>query len=228
MMYLRNAIPAEQLAEVSSRLARAKFDATSNRNRLELVTTRPNDVDAPGRMLLAALESNDAFQAAAWPSAIGLPIVCRYEAGMGDDDFADPAFMGTSPPMRRDISGIVAISDGQDCQGGDLVFDNDGVPLVWKGRAGDCLLYAPGLLRRIDPVREGVLFVAHFSVHSAVSDPVERRILFDLTRVLDGLEQASPGDPSLETLRHGFFDLVRMWTTYPSRRHGWFPGEPRF
>jgi predicted 2-oxoglutarate/Fe(II)-dependent dioxygenase YbiX len=230
MIQLRHAVPADQLARMRSRIERGKFERSdaSGHHRLELVKPRSDDADSPGRLLLVALEGNDAFQAAAWPSAIALPDVCRYDAGAGDEDHHEPAFMGMSPPMRRDIAGIVAINDASEYEGGDFLVDVDGVACNWKGRAGDCLLYPPGALCRVAPVREGVLLVARFSVHSAVSDPTERRILFDLTRVLDGLEQTSPNDPLLETLRHGFFDLVRMWTTYPSRRQGRLPAAPRF
>jgi predicted 2-oxoglutarate/Fe(II)-dependent dioxygenase YbiX len=214
---LSGVVSRDVLAIVSAEIARGTFELDQRAGRHHLELDRESGASPSGR-LHAVLEASGVFQAAAWPAAIALPIVCRYEPRMGDDDHSDPPFMGASPPMRRDIAAIIALSDPFDCEGGELVIDADGVAVRYKGEPGDCLLFDPGSLRRIEPVRSGVLLVAALWVHSAVADPAERRILRELTQILEGVEHAAPAHPTLETLRHGFFDLLRMWTHYPRRR----------
>jgi PKHD-type hydroxylase len=211
VIHLPRVIPQVELAAIRGAIDKGAFEPARvpGNDHLELVST-DGEPSSPARRILAALEGHDAFQAAAWPSAITLPVVSRYESGMGDADRTESAFIGASPPMRRDITGIVALNDGSDYEGGDLVIDLDGHR--WKGEAGDCLLFAARSTCRVEPVRRGFRLAGQFWVHSAVSEPEERRILFDLTRVLEGLERDGSGE--IEAFRHGFFALVRMWSTF--------------
>jgi len=165
-----------------------------------------------GQQISAALEKHAFFQAAAFPVSITTPRIHRYDQGMGRGDHVDPAFAGESPRMRCDIAATLCLSEPDDYQGGDLVVAEHGAPTRWRGNAGDCLLYPPDELHRVEPVTRGRCLVATTWIQSQVRDPRQRRILFDLANILEDVEDSASSSSSLERLRRGYFNLLRLWT----------------
>jgi len=217
---IRNALSADQARLIRAITATGSYgpgsvtavgSAVSVKHNLQL----PIGSDAANRaaeVLVAALREHASFFAATWLDAMTAPLFCRYEPGMTYGDHVDAAMMGAPPmQMRCDIAATVWLVDGSTYDGGELITDTDGVGQSWKGDAGDCLIYSADTLHRVAPVTRGVREVAVFWIQSMVRDEWQRRILFDLTHVVDRL-QASPSSASeAETLRRIYFNLVRRW-----------------
>lgn len=217
---IRNALSADQARLIRAITATGSYgpgsvtavgSAVSVKHNLQL----PTGSDAANRaaeVLVAALREHASFFAATWLDAMTAPLFCRYEPGMTYGDHVDAAMMGAPPmQMRCDIAATVWLVDGSTYDGGELITDTDGVGQSWKGDAGDCLIYSADTLHRVAPVTRGVREVAVFWIQSMVRDEWQRRILFDLTHVVDRL-QASPSSASeAETLRRIYFNLVRRW-----------------
>jgi len=217
---IRNALSADQARLIRAITATGSYgpgsvtavgSAVSVKHNLQL----PTASDAANRaaeVLVAALRENAGFFAATWLDAMTTPLFCRYEPGMTYGDHVDAAMMGAPPmQMRCDIAVTVWLVDGSTYDGGELITDTDGVGQSWKGDAGDCLIYSADTLHRVAPVTRGVREVAVFWIQSMVRDEWQRRILFDLTQVMERL-QASPSSANeAETLRRIYFNLVRRW-----------------
>jgi PKHD-type hydroxylase len=163
------------------------------------------------KILVAALRAHNAFQSATYIAAMTVPTFCRYEPGMNYGDHIDSPIMGGAPMLRTDISVTVSLTDAASYDGGELVIDVAGVPQRWKGNAGDCLLYPSDTLHRVESVTRGTRTVAIFWIQSLVRDPGERRILYDLSRVLDHVGRASPAEAHTELLRRSYMNLLRRW-----------------
>jgi len=215
LVHIPKAIADSDLVLVRAAIARGTFERMAGDARADgpLRLSGPDDVLAAARGALAvALQNHPHFAAAACPSALVTPVFYRYEPGMGYADHIDPAMMGGSPTIRCDIAATVCLDDGALHEGGELVIDADGVPVRWKGQAGDCLLYPPNVLHRVENVRSGVRCVAVLWIQSLVADPERRRVLFDLVRVLELAQEQSLAGPHVEKLRRGYFNLLRSWT----------------
>jgi PKHD-type hydroxylase len=181
------------------------------KHNLQLSPSSPASAQA-AEFLVAALNQNPAFQAAAWVEAMMTPLFCRYEPGMSYGDHIDGALMGEAPDLVRcDVAVTICLNDGSSYDGGDLVIDAAGVPRSWKGNAGDCLIYPADTLHRVQPVTRGVREVVVIWIQSLIRDPAQRRILFDLRAVLEELDKSSVPGPHIETLRRTYFNLIRLW-----------------
>jgi PKHD-type hydroxylase len=184
--------------------------AAQVKNNLQLPMQSEAAVKA-NKILVAALRAHGAFQSATYIAAMTVPTICRYEPGMNYGDHIDSPIMGGAPMLRTDISVTVSLTDAKDYDGGELVIDVAGVPQRWKGNAGDCLLYPSDTLHRVEPVTRGTRTVAIFWIQSLVRDSGKRRLLYDLSRVLDHVGRAAPGEAHTELLRRSYMNLLRLW-----------------
>jgi PKHD-type hydroxylase len=163
-------------------------------------------------LLVGALKTNQAFQAAAWPEAMLRPLFCRYADGGNYGDHVDGAMMGdATEQVRCDIAMTVCLSDAAEYEGGELVMDAAGVPTAWRGKAGDAIVYPADTLHRVNPVKSGARDVAITWIQSMVRDAACRRILFDLKAVLDAFDAQPTPPPEAEAIRRSYFNLIRMW-----------------
>jgi PKHD-type hydroxylase len=218
LFVIPDAVPKERLAEVQTALAAGRFvasdDGPSEKARANRLVLEANShaVERACQQVVGSLQAHAVFQAAALPVAITMPRIYRYEEGMGCRDHVDGAFAGEAPRMRCDIAVTICLSDADSYDGGDLVVAAHGAPARWRGNAGDCVLYPPDELHRVEPVTRGARVVATTWVQSQVRDPRQRRVLFDLANILEDAEGSSVPSSSLERLRRGYFNLLRLWT----------------
>ncbi|MBC8132421.1 MAG: Fe2+-dependent dioxygenase [Deltaproteobacteria bacterium] len=219
-IFIEKAIPEEALVLLRQMLRGGPYvsgrgtavgGAARLKNNVQLAPSSPAAEQA-AQVLVAALNDSAAFQAATWIDAMMTPLFCRYEPGMTYGDHIDAAIMGEPPNLVRcDIAVTVCLSDASSYDGGELVIDAAGVAGRWKGNAGDCVIYPAGTLHRVEPVTRGARDVAVLWIQSLVRDPGQRRILFDLTTVLEQLDRSGTPGPQIEALRRSYFNLVRMW-----------------
>jgi len=167
-----------------------------------------------GDLILAALERNPLFMAAALPSKVFPPLFNRYEGGQSFGNHVDNAVRqvtGTPHRVRTDLSVTLFLAAPEEYDGGELlVEDTYGVHGV-KLPAGDLILYPASSLHRVNPVTRGARLASFFWVQSMVRDDGERALLFDLDTSIQRLIQDSPEHPSAMQLTNVYHNLLRRW-----------------
>jgi PKHD-type hydroxylase len=167
-----------------------------------------------GDMIVAALERNPLFMAAALPSKVFPPLFNRYEGGQSFGNHVDNAVRqvtGTPHRVRTDLSATLFLAQPEEYDGGELlVEDTYGVHGV-KLPAGDLILYPASSLHRVNPVTRGARLASFFWVQSMVRDDGERALLFDLDTSIQRLIQDSPEHPSAMQLTNVYHNLLRRW-----------------
>ncbi len=167
-----------------------------------------------GDMIIAALERNALFMAAALPLKVFPPLFNRYreEESFGTHiDNAIRQVTGTPHRVRTDISATLFFSPPEEYDGGELlVEDTYGVHTV-KLPAGHLILYPASSLHHVRPVTRGARLASFFWVQSMVRDDAKRTMLFDLDLAVQRISQDMPGHPSLVQLTGLYHNLLRLW-----------------
>ena len=162
-------------------------------------------------LVAGALEHSARFKAATFASAMMTPRFQRYDVGVGYADHTDPVFLDGPPVMRCDIALTLMLSEPGSYEGGELVFDLGGATQRWRGEAGDCILYAPDLVHRVEPVTHGTRLVAVSWLQSMVRGFDRRHILAEVANLLVELETGAAPEPHVEALHYGYANLLRLW-----------------
>src|SRR5262245_30975260 len=167
-----------------------------------------------GDMILAALERNPTFMAAALPLKVFPPLFNRYEGGQAFGNHVDNAVRqvtGTPHRVRTDISATLFLAKPDEYDGGELlVEDTYGVHQV-KLPAGHMILYPATSLHHVRPVTRGERIASFFWIQSMVRDDGARTLLFDLDMAIQRLVQDSPNHPSVMQLTNVYHNLLRRW-----------------
>lgn len=167
-----------------------------------------------GDLILAALERNALFIAAALPRKIFPPLFNRYSSGQNFGTHVDNAIRqvdGTEHRVRTDLSATLFFSETDEYDGGELVIeDNYGVQSV-KLAAGDLILYPASSLHHVKPIMRGTRLASFFWIQSMVRDDGQRTLLFDLDMSIQRITQALPDDPSVVQLTGVYHNLLRRW-----------------
>jgi len=169
---------------------------------------------AESRRMLAVLEQNPLFIAAALPARIYPPLFNSYAGGQTFGNHVDNAIRrrkGTDFRIRTDLSMTIFLSEPEDYDGGVLtVEDTFGVHEV-KLPAGDAILYPSSSLHRVTPVAKGRRVCSILWVQSLVRDDAQRTLLFDMDLSIRSLSQLAPDHPSITSLTGAYHNLLRMW-----------------
>ena len=167
-----------------------------------------------GDIILAALERNPLFMAAALPLKVFPPLFNRYQHGQSFGNHVDNAIRqvtGTPHRVRTDLSATLFFSDPEEYDGGELIVeDTYGVHSV-KLPAGHMILYPASSLHRVQPVTRGARLASFFWIQSMVRDDGERTILFDLDVAIQRLITDVPNHPSIVELTSLYHNLLRRW-----------------
>jgi PKHD-type hydroxylase len=167
-----------------------------------------------GQLVLAALERNSLFIAAALPLKIFPPLFNRYSAGQSFGVHVDNAVRqvrNTPHRVRTDISATLFLADPSEYEGGELmVEDTHGAHSV-KLPAGDMVLYPATSLHRVQPVTRGARVASFFWIQSMVRDDGERTLLFDLDLAIQRLGTERPDHPTVVQLTGIYHNLLRRW-----------------
>jgi len=167
-----------------------------------------------GDVILAALEGNPLFMAAALPSKVFPPLFNRYQGGESFGAHVDNAIRqvrGTPHRVRTDLSATLFFSSPDEYDGGELLIeDTYGVHNV-KLPAGHLILYPSGSLHHVRPVTRGARVASFFWIQSMVRDDGQRTLLFDLDMAIQGVGQDAPDHPSVLSLTSVYHNLLRRW-----------------
>ena len=167
-----------------------------------------------GDTILAALERNPLFMAAALPLKVFPPLFNRYQNGQSFGNHVDNAIRqvtGTPHRVRTDLSATLFFSEPEEYDGGELVVeDTYGVHSV-KLPAGHLILYPASSLHHVRPVTRGARLASFFWIQSMVRDDGERSLLFDLDVAIQRLITDVPDHPSVVELTSLYHNLLRRW-----------------
>jgi PKHD-type hydroxylase len=164
--------------------------------------------------IIAALEENALFMAAALPLKVFPPLFNRYEDGQSFGNHVDNAIRqvtGTPHRVRTDLSATLFFSNPDEYDGGELVVeDTYGVHSV-KLPAGHLILYPASSVHHVRPVTRGVRLASFFWIQSMVRDDGERTLLFDLDVAIQRLAGDVPDHTSVVELTSLYHNLLRRW-----------------
>jgi len=187
--------------------------ALAKRN-MQLSENAPATREA-GETVLAALERNPLFIAAALPLKVFPPLFNRYEGGQNFGNHIDNAVRRNRAgdlKIRTDLSATLFLAEPDAYEGGELVVeDTYGVHAV-KLAAGDLILYPASSLHRVEPVTEGARVASFFWIQSMIRDDSKRALLFDMDIAVQRLvAELGQGHPQIVALTGSYHNLLRMW-----------------
>src|SRR5687767_707116 len=167
-----------------------------------------------GDLILAALERNPLFMAAALPLKVFPPLFNRYEVGQSFGNHVDNAIRqvtGTPHRVRTDLAATLFLTSLEEYDGGELlVEDTYGVHNI-KLPAGHMILYPASSLHHVRPVTRGRRIASFFWIQSMVRDDIQRTLLFDLDMAIRQISSDMPDHPSTSQLTGVYHNLLRRW-----------------
>lgn len=167
-----------------------------------------------GQTILAALERNPLFIAAALPLKIFPPLFNRYQGGQAFGVHIDNAIRqvrGTPHRVRTDLSATLFLAAPDEYDGGDLMIEDTYGAQSVKLPAGHMVVYPASSLHRVQPVTRGTRLASFFWIQSMVRDDGARTLLFDLDMAIQKLTRDVPDHASLVQLTGLYHNLLRRW-----------------
>ena len=167
--------------------------------------------------MLSALTASPRFISAAIPLQIFPPLFNRYVAS-GGHHFGlhlDNAVRGdrlTGQRIRTDLSVTLLLSEPDEYDGGELVFEDLYGSHEIKLAAGDLVLYPASSLHLVTPVTRGMRLASFFWLQSMVRDAHARSLIFELDTSIQALvERLGRDDPETVKLTGIYHNLIRYW-----------------
>ena len=170
-----------------------------------------------GAMVLAALERNPLYFAAALPLRVLPPRFNRYTGGGEYGFHVDGAVMmagrgADHTQVRSDVSCTLFLCDPDAYDGGELVISDTYGEHEVKLPAGDLILYPSSSLHRVLPVTRGARLASFFWVQSLVRDAGRRQSLFELDTAIQALTATKADAAALLRLSNVYHNLLRDWS----------------
>ena len=170
-----------------------------------------------GQRILAALERNPLYFAAALPLRTVPPRFNRYQGGGEYGFHIDGSVMLTRAPdgrgqsIRSDVSCTLFLCEPGDYDGGELIVSDTYGEHEVKLPAGDMVLYPSSSLHKVQPVTRGARLASYFWVQSMVRDDACRRLLFEMDTSLETLRQTGADNAAVVRLTGVYHNLLRRW-----------------
>jgi PKHD-type hydroxylase len=166
-----------------------------------------------GEEIVAALQRNPLFVAAALPLRVFPPLFNRYQGGQAFGYHVDNAIRQSLSGLRirTDLSATLFLAEPEEYDGGELMIeDTYGVHGV-KLPAGHMVVYPASSLHHVRPVARGARIASFFWIQSMVRDDGERTLLFDLDAAIQRLSSEVPDHPAAVQLTAVYHNLLRRW-----------------
>jgi PKHD-type hydroxylase len=222
LLQIPDLLTGEQLAQCRKALEEAEWidgRATAGHQSARVKENMQMPEDHPaarqiGDLIVAALERNSLFMAAALPLKVFPPLFNRYQSGQSFGNHVDNAIRqvtGTPYRVRTDLAATLFLSSPDEYDGGELlVEDTYGVHNV-KLPAGHMIVYPASSLHHVRPVTRGARIASFFWIQSMVRDDSQRTLLFDLDMAIRQLSSDMPDHPSTTQLTGVYHNLLRRW-----------------
>jgi PKHD-type hydroxylase len=166
-----------------------------------------------GDEIVARLQSNALFMAAALPQRIFPPLFNCYEGGERFDNHVDNALriLPGHGQIRTDLSATLFLSGPEEYDGGELLVDDTYGAHKIKLQAGSLILYPASSLHRVTSVTRGARVAAFFWIQSLIRDDGQRTLLFDLDMSINRLRQQVGDNEALIAQTGIYHNLLRRW-----------------
>jgi PKHD-type hydroxylase len=225
LLHLKNLLRPDEVATARSLLAEdapwvdgrssAGGQAALRKNNEQLAQDSPQAAQLR-ELVLAAVQRDPVFLAAALPRRIFNPMFNRYRGGSNHyGAHIDGAVLQSRQPaqwVRTDLSCTLFLADPGDYDGGELVIHEPQGAQRVKLPAGDLVLYPGSTLHEVTPVTRGARIASFFWVESMVRGPEQRRLLFEMDMALVRLRARVDEDAAeLVQLTGTYHNLLRMW-----------------
>ena len=224
LLHIPQVMTAEEVARVRAALDAADWtdgretvgvQGAGVKRNLQLADASPLKAEL-GRQVLAALDRNPLYFAAALPMRVLPPRFNRYEGGGEYGFHVDGAVMadGTGPArghVRSDLSCTLFLCEPEDYDGGELVVSDTYGEHEVKLPAGDMILYPSSSLHRVTPVTRGARLASFFWVQSMVRDEGNRRLLFEMDMAIESLRTGGADSGAVLRLTGIYHNLLRQW-----------------
>lgn len=189
----------------------AGFSAKAVKNNLEL-NVQDEVNDELNGIVMNTLVRHPTFKHAAWPKKIAAPFYAKYEPNMNYGIHVDDPVMGQSGELyRSDVSTTIFLSDPNSYDGGELTIVNQFDEQAIKLTAGSAVIYPSSSRHFVAPVTKGTRYVAVTWTQSAVRDPAQREILYELNLARNAVINKQANNDTKDQLNASFNNLVRMW-----------------
>jgi PKHD-type hydroxylase len=222
LLHIPDILTAEQIAHLRQKLEQADWvdgrvtaghQSALAKDNMQLPEDHPVAREL-GEVILAALQINPLFMAAALPLKVFPPLFNRYQGGQSFGTHVDNAVRqvtGTPHRVRTDLSATLFLAAPDDYDGGELsVEDTYGLHNV-KLPAGHLILYPASSLHHVQPVTRGARLASFFWIQSMVRDDGQRTLLFDLDMAIQRVGAEIHDHPSIIQLTGVYHNLLRRW-----------------
>ncbi len=163
------------------------------------------------RLMVQALQRNEAFRNAAFPKVMAPPMLTRYRHGHAYGLHSDSAFLPIGErPLRSDLSCTIFVSGPEAYEGGELTVQLGTHRVRLRGAAGSAVIYPSDTLHEVTPVTAGERVVGLTFIESRIADQNRRSLLYELNEVA-ALEGLAMGWDNFSRLQHVQMGLLRMW-----------------
>jgi PKHD-type hydroxylase len=170
-----------------------------------------------GQQVLAALERNPLYFAAALPLRTLPPRFNRYTDGGQYGFHVDGSVLAVDRPgqarqqIRSDLSCTLFLNAPEDYDGGELIISDTYGEHEVKLPAGDLILYPSSSLHKVLPVTRGARLASFFWVQSMVRDDAHRRLLLEMDTAIQTLTHTGADSASVLQLTGVYHNLLRGW-----------------
>ncbi|WJI14481.1 Fe2+-dependent dioxygenase [Pseudoxanthomonas winnipegensis] len=170
-----------------------------------------------GQQVLAALERNALYFAAALPLRTLPPRFNRYTGGGEYGFHVDGSVMAMDRPgqprqqVRSDLSCTLFLCEPDEYDGGELIISDTYGEHEVKLPAGDLILYPSSSLHKVTPVTRGARLASFFWVQSMVRDEGRRRLLLEMDTAIQRLTASGGDAQAIVQLTGVYHNLLRGW-----------------
>lgn len=170
-----------------------------------------------GQQVLAALERNALYFAAALPLRTLPPRFNRYTGGGEYGFHVDGSVMAVDRPgqprqqVRSDLSCTLFLCEPDEYDGGELIISDTYGEHEVKLPAGDLILYPSSSLHKVTPVTRGARLASFFWVQSMVRDEGRRRLLLEMDTAIQRLTTSGGDAQAIVQLTGVYHNLLRGW-----------------
>ncbi len=223
LLHVPGVLTSDQVAHARRRLEEADWvdgRATAGPQSARAKQNMQLAHDAPvareiGDTILAALQRNPLFMAAALPLKVFPPLFNRYSGGDAFGSHVDNAIRqvpGSPHRVRTDLSATLFFVDPDGYDGGELVVEDTYGSHRVKLPAGDMVLYPSTSLHHVTAVTGGARVCSFFWIQSLVRDDGRRALLFDMDTAIQRLARDVPDHASTIQLTGVYHNLLRQWS----------------
>lgn len=218
-LHLPQVLNAEELEMLQGIIAESNFvdgkltasmTAQSVKNNLQIDINDQQVLPIMQNMVGNALMRSPLFRDAAIPLRLYPFLFSKYENGMNYGWHVDSPMMG-NPPLRTDMAMTVFLSPADSYEGGELVIESSVGKQVYKPNAGDAIMYPCMSLHCVMPVTSGTRLAAVTWIQSAVKNPEQREMLFQMKQLHNKLYEKEPLGDETNHLLQLYSNLMRMW-----------------